>query len=114
MEACCFSQIKTSDTVRFVGGGALSDVTAQIIADVTGKTIETVSDPQNAGAVGAAVTLAVGLGEIKGFADAKRLIPALKTFKPNAENKAVYDKQFAVFKSLYKSNKDNFKAMNAG
>ena len=107
-------KIKTSDTVRFVGGGALSDVTAQIIADVTGKTIETVSDPQNAGAVGAAVTLAVGLGEIKGFADAKRLIPALKTFKPNAENKAVYDKQFAVFKSLYKSNKDNFKAMNAG
>ena len=35
-------KIKTSDTVRFVGGGALSDVTCQILADVTGKTVETV------------------------------------------------------------------------
>ena len=82
-------KIKTSDTVRFVGGGALSDVTCQILADVTGKTVETVDSPQNVGAVGAAVIMAVGLGVISDVAQAKKLIPAKKTFVPNKANKAV-------------------------
>ncbi|HOD02381.1 MAG TPA: FGGY-family carbohydrate kinase, partial [Clostridiales bacterium] len=42
-------KIKTSDVVRFVGGGALSELTCQILADCTGKTIETIDNPQNAG-----------------------------------------------------------------
>ena len=46
-------KVKTSDKIRFVGGGALSDLTCQILADCTGKTVETVSEPQNAGAMGA-------------------------------------------------------------
>lgn len=32
---------KTSDPIRFVGGGALSPVTCQMLADITGRTIET-------------------------------------------------------------------------
>ena len=36
-----------------------------------------------------------------------------KTFIPNADNKPIYDKNFEVFKKLYKSNKDNFAALNA-
>ena len=35
-----------------------------------------------------------------------------KTFTPNPDNKAVYDKSYEVFKELYKSNKDNFAKMN--
>ena len=105
-------KVKTSDTVRFVGGGALSYVTCQVLADVLGKTVETVDKPQNVGAVGAAVTIAVGSGLIGSFAEAKRLIPAVKTYKPNPANKAVYDRQYAVFKNLYKANKENFKTLN--
>ena len=30
-------KVKTSDPVRFVGGGALSPVTCQILADITGR-----------------------------------------------------------------------------
>ena len=45
-----------------MGGGALSDVTCQILADVTGCTIETVASPQNVGAVGAAAVMGVALG----------------------------------------------------
>ena len=103
---------KTSDTVRFVGGGALSYATCQILADVLGKPVETVDKPQNVGAVGAAVTIAVGMGDVKSFAEAKNLIPVIKTYMPNKENKAIYDKQYAVFKQLYKSNKENFAALN--
>ena len=105
-------KVKTSKTIRFVGGGALSDVTAQILADCTGRVVETVASPQNVGAVGAAVLIAIGAGIIEKVPDAKKLIPAAKTFVPNVENKAIYDKNFAVFKKLYKANKDNFADLN--
>ena len=105
-------KVKTSDTVRFVGGGALSDVTCQILADITGRVVETVASPQNVGAVGAAVVCARGLGIIDDMLEAKKLIPAKKTFIPNPANKTVYDENFAVFKNLYKNNKSNFAALN--
>ncbi|MEG2081030.1 MAG: FGGY-family carbohydrate kinase [Oscillospiraceae bacterium] len=105
-------KIKTSNTIRFVGGGALSDVTCQIMADCTGRTIETVDSPQNIGAVGAAVTIAVGIGLIKDLGEAKRLIPTAKSFVPNIKNREIYDKNFSVFKDLYKANKKNFKILN--
>ena len=105
-------KVKASETIRFVGGGALSYMTCQILADVLGKKIEVVDKPQNVGAVGAAVTIAVGSGLIKDFSQAKKLIPAVKTYTPNPANKAVYNKQYKVFKNLYKSNKENFAALN--
>ena len=105
-------KVKPSRSVRFVGGGALTRVTCQILADVLQKPVETVDQPQNVGAVGAAVTIAVGSGAIGSIAEAKKLIPVVKTYQPNPANKAVYDKQFAVFKNLYKANKGNFKALN--
>ena len=105
-------KVKTSNTIRFVGGGALSAVTSQILADCTGRVVETVASPQNVGAVGAAVLIAVNAGIIPSVRDAKKLIPAAKTFVPNVENKAIYDKNFAVFKKLYKANKDNFADLN--
>ena len=106
-------KVKVSDTIRFVGGGALSDVTCQILADVLGKRVETVANPQNVGAVGAAAIIGVGIGAIESFDKVKDFIPAAKTFEPNPENKAVYDKNFEVFKTLYKNNKKAFAALNA-
>lgn len=105
-------KIKTSDTIRFVGGGALSDVTCQILADITGRTIETVESPQNVGAVGAAALMAVGLGIIDNVGEAKKLIPASKTFKPDSTDKAVYDRNYEVYKTLYANNKKAFAALN--
>ncbi|MBC7261512.1 MAG: hypothetical protein H5T63_05820, partial [Chloroflexi bacterium] len=49
-------------TLRIIGGGARGKPWMQIIADVTGRRVETVANPQEAGAVGAALTAAVGLG----------------------------------------------------
>jgi len=106
------NKIKTSDTIRFVGGGALSDVTCQILADITGRKIETVDSPQNVGAVGAAALMAVGLGIIDNVGEAKKLIPASKSFTPDGKNKAVYDKNYEVYKTLYKNNKEAFAALN--
>jgi xylulokinase len=106
-------KVKSSDKVRFVGGGALSDLTCQILADCMGKEIETVDTPQNVGAMGATVLVAVGLGRCDSIEDAKKLIPVSKSFKPNMENKKIYDKYYAVYKKLYASNKQNFADLNA-
>lgn len=105
-------KVQTSNVIRFVGGGALSNVTCQILADCTGRTVETVDSPQNIGAVGAAVTIAVGTGLIKDISEAKKLIPAAKTFRPSTADKAVYDKNYSVYKNLYKCNKKNFAILN--
>jgi len=105
-------KIKTSPVLRFVGGGALSDVTCQILADCTGRKVETVDSPQNAGAVGAAVLVAVGLKLISSVAEAKTLVPVTKTFLPDPANKAAYDRNYAVYINLYKDNKKSFAALN--
>ena len=104
-------KVPTGRIIRFVGGGALSDVTGQILADITGREIETVENPQNVGAVGAAVIIGLGLGLIDSFNDAKKMIRTNIKYIPNPQNKEVYDKNFRVFKNLYKSNKGNFQAL---
>ena len=105
-------KIQTSKTLRFVGGGALSDVTCQILADCTGRTVETVDSPQNIGAVGAAITIAVGTGIIDDITQAKKLIPVAKTFIPNYSLKSVYDRNYEAYVNLYKSNKKIFALLN--
>ncbi len=105
-------KVKTSNTIRFVGGGALQPLSCQILADITGKTIETIDNPQNVGAVGAAAVVGVGLGIIESFEKLKEFVPATATYIPNKANKEVYDRNFEVFKKLYKSNKENFRLLN--
>ena len=98
-----------SDSVRFAGGGALSDQTCQILADVLNKKIEVTDDPQNTGAAGAAALMAVGLGEIDSLDEVKQMVSVVRSYEPNPANVAVYDKLFVTFKNLYKANKKNFR-----
>lgn len=112
MLECQAGKTATSDPVRFVGGGALSPVTAQILADVTGRTVETVASPQNAGSVGAAAVMAVGLGLLPDLEGVGTLIPPERVFRPNGDAQAVYERSFAVFRRLYRANRDHFRALN--
>lgn len=97
-----------SDPVRFVGGGAMVPVTCQILADVLGKKVETVADPQNAGSVGAAALMGIGLGIYDSFRDVKDSVPAAETYYPQPENTMRYEELFTIFKDLYNHNKKNF------
>ena len=90
----------------------MSDVTCQILADITGRTVETVASPQNVGAVGAAAVIGVGLGIIADLDGIRSFIPAVRTFRPAAETKTAYDRNYGVFKKLYKSNRENFRTLN--
>ncbi|MFA6866930.1 MAG: FGGY-family carbohydrate kinase [Clostridia bacterium] len=106
------AKVRVSDKIKFVGGGALSSVTCQILADITGKEIETIDQPQNVGAVGAAAIVGVGLKIIDTLEKIKEFIPITKTYVPNKSNKKIYDKHFEVFKTLYKNNKKAFHILN--
>ncbi len=113
MLECQDKKIKTSKRIRFVGGGALSKVTCQILADITGRVIETVDSPQNVGSAGAALTAAVGMGILDDMESIGNLIPVKETYKPRKEYKKVYDRNYKVFKSLYRLNKRNFSMINS-
>ena len=113
MLECEDKRVRTSEKIRFVGGGALSRVTCQILADITGRTIETVDNPQNVGSAGAALTAAVGMGTVGSMEEAAKLIPVTAVYRPHTEFAEVYAKNYEVFKRLHKSNKKNFEMMNS-
>lgn len=101
--------IEPSDTIRFAGGGAIQDINCQILADITGKRIEVTSSPQNAGSMGAAAIMAMGLGEIEAIGEVKEMIPVDRVFEPDIANASIYDSIFILFKNLYYKNKENFR-----
>lgn len=105
-------KVKTSDAVRFCGGGALGETTCQILSDILEKDVVVVESPQNIGAVGAAACIAVGMGLVNSMKDVKKLIPVKTTYHPNTANRAAYERNFKVFKNLYKCNKQNFAILN--
>ena len=113
MLECEDRKLKTSDTIRFAGGGALSDVTCQMLADITGRTIETVHNTKDVGSLGAAVLAAVGSGAVPGFDAVDGYIDVKDRFVPDPRNKEVYDLNYRVFRNLYRSNRDNFRMLNS-
>lgn len=100
------------DAIRVIGGGAKGDPWLQIIADVTGKRVEKVANPQEAGAVGAALIAAVGLGVYPDFQALKKVIKVTRTFEPQAENAGVYADLFEVYKKVYDALKGIHRQLN--
>ena len=109
---CMEKKAKTSDPIRFIGGGALSPVTCQMLADITGRTIETVDNLQESGAVGTALSVAAGIKGVDVLEFARQLVKANHSYRPNPENREIYDRNYRVFKRLYKSNARNFRDLN--
>ena len=98
--------------VNIVGGGGRSDIWCQIFADVTGKAIRRVQNPQQAGARGVALLASLALGYLDRFEEIAQHIVIDKTFEPDAQNHALYNRRFKAFKSLYRRNKGWFKQQN--
>ena len=110
---CEAKKVKTSDTIRFVGGGALSSVTCQMLADITGRTIETVGNTQEVGAIGTALVVAAGIKGVDALEFSQKLVKAKHAYTPDPENKDVYERNYQVFKKLYKSNAANYNRLNS-
>lgn len=100
------------ETLRAVGGGARGRPWMQIIADVTQKRIETVSNPQAAGAVGCALIAAIGLGIYPDFASLKEVVRVEETCEPRPETRAVYDTLYGSFQEIYRSLRGVYRRIN--
>lgn len=87
--------------LRVIGGGARSEPWMHILADVTHKKVETVGDPQEAGAVGAALTAAVGLGIYPDFESLKKVVKVDKTIEPDGGDAGIYDFLYESYKEVY-------------
>ena len=82
-------KVKCRGAIRFAGGGALSGIAAQILADVTGREIEVPANPHNAGALGGAIVASLGLGLVASFRDIPDKIPAEKIYSPDRKNSVI-------------------------
>jgi xylulokinase len=109
---CESRKVKTSDPIRFVGGGALSPVTCQMLADITGRTVETVDGAQEVGARGAALAVAAGVQGVDVLELSRQLVKANRAYAPNPETKTTYERNYKVFKRLYKANAKSFRELN--
>ena len=87
--------------LRLIGGGARGAPWMQIIADVTGRRVESVAHPLEAGAVGIALTTAVGLGLHPDFEALKNIVRMEHEFEPQATNADCYESLYRAYKRLY-------------
>jgi len=99
------------ESFRFSGGGAQSDLWAQIHADVLGVPIHQVDDPVNSSVRGAALLAFVILSHLK-IENIPDLVPIRRTFHPDPANREVYDKLYRQYRALFKRNRKIFKALN--
>ncbi|MGZ4690083.1 MAG: xylulokinase [Acidimicrobiia bacterium] len=99
------------DHVRFIGGGAQSDLWCQIHADVLDRTIERVADPVDANLRGAALLAGLALGAVRED-EVHDLVRVDATFRPDPGNRVIYDRLYAEFPKLYKAQKGMFRRLN--
>jgi xylulokinase len=99
------------EPIRFIGGGARSDVWCQIFADALGRTIEQVADPVNANARGAGLLAAVALGDLT-FDQVPDRVRVARSYRPDPAANAVYEKLFGEFTGLYRRNRKAHTRLN--
>lgn len=84
------------DTARLVGGGTRSALWRQIIADVTGLTIEVPAEGD--ASYGAALIAGIGAGVFADTGEAARAIRVAETLHPDPAVAAIYDDGFDRFR----------------
>jgi len=103
---------RRAEHINVIGGGVKSDVWCQIMADVLNRPVRRVADPAEAGARGAAMVAAVGLGILPSFEEASKLVRIERVFQPRPENRSIYDRLFEEFKAFYERNKAMYRRLN--
>ncbi|NWF94760.1 MAG: xylulose kinase [Candidatus Thorarchaeota archaeon] len=98
--------------VNMIGGCAVSDLWPQIYADVLQKPVHRMANPLEAGTVGVSMVAFVGMGEMPNFSTAAEKVKVDRTFEPNPEVFATYNRLYDVLKEYYRRNKSLWRKMN--
>jgi xylulokinase len=97
--------------LRFIGGGAKSDLWAGIFADVLGRPVLPIQQPLASNLRGAALIALVALGELA-FEEVPARIRPTGRFEPRRDTAALYDERFQEFLALHRALKPTFDRMN--
>ena len=89
------------DGMNGIGGGCNSPVWIQIIADVTGRPLSVVKNHLEAGAVGAALTVAVGLGIHPDMDSVDDLVGIDHVVQPDESHQRRYEDLYRIYRDLY-------------
>ncbi|MDY0166868.1 MAG: xylulokinase [Thermoguttaceae bacterium] len=99
--------------IRASGGGSRSPMWRQIQADVFGRKVVTINSEEGP-AYGVALLAAVGAGVFKNVAEAcSATIRVVSETPCDRKAKRYYDRAFPVYQQLYRSLKNDFKAIAA-
>ncbi len=102
---------RTCQSWRLTGGGALSDVWSQIMADVVGIPMHRQADPRNGNVIGIGLLAFHRLGMVK-LADIPAMIKFDRVFTPDPKNRAVYERMYAQFMACKDKIRPVFHALN--
>jgi xylulokinase len=102
---------RTFNYWRLTGGGALSDVWAQIMADVVGIPMHRQSNPRIHNVVGMGLLAFSRLGKVN-LDDVPGMIKFDRVFEPDLKNQAVYDHMYAQFTAAREKIRPVFHALN--
>lgn len=89
------------DRIHAVGGGSLSDVWMQALADILDIPVSVPGSPRHAGAIGTAYCALIGLGCCENFREAAGQIEIERSFEPRPEAVKIYHDAYQVFSGLY-------------
>jgi xylulokinase len=99
--------------IRASGGGAKSAFWRQLQADVLAKTVVSMAADEGPG-FGVALLAAVGVGEYKNVVEAcDATVKTTRETKTNAKVKPKYDAAFPVYQKLYRSLREDFRAIGS-
>jgi xylulokinase len=99
--------------IRASGGGARSTFWRQMQADVLNKTVVSMAADEGP-AYGVALLAAVGAGEYNDIAEAcDATVKTKAQTKPYAAARKYYDKTFPIYQTLYRSLREDFRAIAA-
>ncbi|WP_146563013.1 xylulokinase [Posidoniimonas corsicana] len=97
--------------VRATGGGAKSEFWRQLQADMFGARVAAMAADEGP-AFGVALLAAVGAGEYSSIAEAcSATVATTSTCKPALKQRRFYDRGVEVYRSLYRSLKDDYRAI---
>jgi len=96
---------------KLTGGGAISDVWAQIMADVIGIPMHQQNDPSQNILKGMAFLAFNRLGLLE-LNEIPTMVSTLRIFEPNLANQKVYDHMYSQFRQSQKNLKPIFHSLN--
>ncbi len=99
------------DSLAFVGGGARSDLWAQLHADATGRRVRQVADPVLANVVGAGLLTLLALRRVR-LDDVPRMVKISAEYRPEPGAARLYGDLAREFVHLYKATKGIHRRLN--